>query len=103
LKRNGWHRRTIFEHFGPQAKVGTEVLRVCEQSRFVIELSENAVLRERALALSSEGCERTVGMEKVLAKLKSALNAWLRQPKDQMDMCQSQSGIQPLFPPRHKD
>jgi len=40
------------------------------------------------------------GMEKVLNKLKLALSAWLRQPKDEMDRRQDQSDILPLFPPK---
>ena len=43
------------------------------------------------------------GMEKLFANLKSALSAWLRQPKDEMNRCQDQSDIRPLFPPRPKD
>jgi len=39
-------------------------------------------------------------MKKLLNKLKLALYAWLRQPKDEMDRRQEQSDIQPLFPPR---
>ena len=36
----------------------------------------------------------------LLTKLKLALIAWLRQPKDEMDRRQAQSNIQSLFPPK---
>jgi hypothetical protein len=39
-------------------------------------------------------------MKNLVTKLKLALTAWLRQPKDEMDSRQAQSDIQPLFPPK---
>jgi hypothetical protein len=41
-------------------------------------------------------------MKNVLTKLKLALTAWLRQPKDEMDRRQAQSDLQSLFPPKDK-
>jgi hypothetical protein len=38
------------------------------------------------------------GMNQVLAKLKHALYAWLRQPKDEMDKRQEKSDIPSFFP-----
>jgi len=39
-------------------------------------------------------------MAQLLATLKRALYAWLRQPKDEMDRRQDTSDVQTIFPKR---